>query len=241
CPMPKEQRGRFTPVGKPQLTNRLFPRGGLLRPAIPQVMDYKKLLAFEKIEQVRQYRPYREERQYMATYLKALRQDNQQLIGEYESFGDCSRQIIMNRREYDRGMLFGFTEKHFSQYGWLQNGTFTDREEIKFFHKQGWAATNHLTIGRGENGKWAYGVSYSTGGCGFGSGLSVWGKIFDNRKDCLKAALIEILDGHRDAAEKLKNDTCGNFNAQYSKEVVRQVKNLLDELTGRKAVQLELF
>jgi len=67
------------------------------------------------------------------------------------------------------------------------------------------------------------------------------GKVFDSRKECLKTALQEILDGHREAAERLKNDTCGNFNAQYSKEVTRQVKNLLDELTGRKAIQLELF
>jgi len=204
-------------------------------------MDYRDLQISEKIEQVRQYRPYREERPYMATYLKALRQDNQQLINEYESFGEFPRQIIMNRREYDRGKLFGFTEKHFSPYGWLQNSTFTEREEIKFIHKQGWAATNRLTIGRGENGKWTYGVSYSTGGWGHCSGLSVWGKVFDNRKECQKAALQEILAGHLEAAEKLKSDTCGNFNAQYSKEVVRQVKGLLDELTGRKAVQLALF
>ena len=204
-------------------------------------MEYRDLQLNEKIEQTCQYRPYREERQYMATYLKALRQENQQLINEYESFGDCPRQIIMNRREYDRGMLFGFAEKQFSSYGWLQNSTFTEREEIKFIHKQGWVATNHLTIGRGNNGKWSFGVSYSTGSWGFGSGLSVWGKIFDTRKECLKAALTEILDGHREAAEKLKNDTCGNFNIQYSKEVVRQVKSMLDELTGRKAVQLELF
>lgn len=204
-------------------------------------MEYRDLQISEKIERVRQYRPYREERPYMATYLKALRQENHLLIEEFESFGDCPRQIIMNHREYDKGKLFGFTEKLFSQYGWLQNSTFSEREEIKFIHKQGWVATNHLTIGRGNNGKWTFGVSYSTGGWGFGSGLSVWGKIFDNRKDCMKAALMEILAGHREAAEKLKNDTSGNFNAQYSKEVVRQVKSLLDELTGRKAVQLELF
>jgi hypothetical protein len=204
-------------------------------------MAYRDLQINEKIERVRQYRPYKEERPYMATYLKALRQSNQKLINEYESFGDSPRQIIMNCREYDRGKLFGFTEKHFSSYGWLQNSTFTEQEEVRFIHKQGWAATNHLTIGRGENGKWTYGVSYSTGGWGHCHGLSVWGKVFDNRKGCQEAALQEILAGHRDAAEKLKDDTCGNFNAQYSKEVVRQVKSLLDELTGRKAVQLALF
>ena len=204
-------------------------------------MEYRDLQLNEKIEKVRQYRPYREERQYVANYLKALRQNNQQQIEEYESFGDSPRQIIMNLRAYDRGQLFGFTEKHFSPYGWLQNGPFAEKEEIRFIHKQGWAATNHLTIGKGNNGKWTFGVSYSTGGWGHCHGLSVWGRVFDSRKECLKAALQEILDGHRDAAEKLKDDTCGNFNAQYSKEVVRQVKSLLDELTGRKAVQLELF
>jgi len=195
-------------------------------------MKYRDLQVNEKIEQVRQYRPSRDERRYMAIYLKALRQNNRELTEEYESFGDSLRQIIMNRRAYERGQLFGFTEKHFSPYGWLQNSPFAEREEIRFIHKPGWASTNHLTLGRGENGKWTYGVSYSTGGWGHCYGLSVWGKIFDNRKECLKAALQEILDGHREASEKLKDDTCGNFNAQYSTEVTRQVKNLLDELTG---------
>jgi len=204
-------------------------------------MEYRDLQVSEKIEQVLQYWQYSEERQSVANYLNALRQNNQQLIEEYESFGGSPRQIIMNRRAYDRGQLFGFTEKLFSQYGWLQNGTFAEKEEIRFIHKQGWAATNHLTIGQGENGKWTYGVSYSTGSWGHCYGLSVWGRVFDSRKECLKAALQEILDGHRDAAERLKDDTCGNFNAQYSKEVTRQVKNLLDEQTGRRAVQLELF
>ena len=204
-------------------------------------MEYRNLQVTEKIEQVRQYWPSRDERWYMATYLKALRQNNRQLIDEYESFGDSPRQIIMNCRAYDRGQLFGFTEKHFSPYGWFLNSIFTEREEIRFIHKPGWASTNHLTIGRGENGKWTHGVSFSTGSWGHCYGLSVWGKVFDSRKECLKAALQEILDGHRDAAERLKDDTCGNFNPQYSKEVTRQVKNLLDELTGRKAIQLELF
>jgi hypothetical protein len=177
----------------------------------------------------------------MAIYLKALSRGDRQITGEYESFGNSPRQIIMNRRAYDRGQLFGFTEKYFSQYGWLQNSPFTEREEIRFIHKPGWAATNHLTIGQGENGKWTYGVSFSTGSWGHCYGLSIWGKVFDSRKECLKTALQEILDGHREAAERLKNDTCGNFNSQYSKGVTRQVKNLLDVLTGRKAVQLELF
>ncbi len=204
-------------------------------------MDYIKLSASEKIEQVRQYRPYKEERRYMAVYLTALRQNDRQTIDEYESFGNEPQYIIMNRRAYNRGQLFGFTAKTLDKHGWLKNAEFANVERIEFIDRKGWAAFNYVTIGQGANGKWSYGVSYSTGGWGHCYGLSVWGKIFDNRKDCLKAALSEILYGHREAAAQLKNDTCGNFNAQHSKEVVRQVKDLLDELTGRKAVQLELF
>src|SRR5665648_624981 len=106
-------------------------------------MEYRNLQVNEKIEQVRQYRPSRDERQYMAIYLKALRRGDRQVTEEYESFCDSSRQIIMNRQTYDRGQLFGFTEKHFSPYGWLQNSTFTERKEIRFIHKQGWAAINY--------------------------------------------------------------------------------------------------
>jgi hypothetical protein len=36
--IPKEQRKRFAPVGKPQLTNRLFTRGGAIRPTISKKM-----------------------------------------------------------------------------------------------------------------------------------------------------------------------------------------------------------
>jgi hypothetical protein len=198
-------------------------------PPMLQIMEYRNLQLNEKIEQVQHYRQYRDERRYMATYLKALRLNNGQITDEYESFGDSPCQIIMNRRAYNRGQLFGSTEKHFSQYGWLQNDVFSEREEIRFIHKRGWA-TNHQTIGKGNNDKWTYGVSYSTGDWGHCYALSVWGKIFNCRKECLKAALLEILDCLLDAAERLKTDTCGNFNAQYSKKVTEQVKNLLDEL-----------
>lgn len=116
-------------------------------------MDYKKLSISEKIEQVREYRPYREERPYMAVYLKALHRNDQQTIDEYESFDDNPRQIIMNRRAYDRGQLFGFTQKTMNQYGWLENADFTDVERIEFIDRKGWAAFNYITIGQGANGK----------------------------------------------------------------------------------------
>ena len=100
-------------------------------------MDYKNLSASEKIEQVREYRPYREERPYMAVYLKALHRNDQRTIDEYESFGDNPRQIIMNRRAYDQQQKFGFTGKTLNEYGWLERPVFTEVEETEFIDRKG--------------------------------------------------------------------------------------------------------
>ena len=238
---PKEQRGRFTPVGKPQLKTRLFTRGGAIRPTIPQVMKYNQLSNIEKIACVREMNFCRTERHDAAVYLNALRTDNRAIIEEYESFGERPYQFFLNKRTYYAGLRFGFTDKRYDEYGWLKNADFTGQERIEFFPTGSSVSFNHLTIGKGSNGKWSYGASYSTGAAGCGYGLGIWGKVFDTRKECLKAALQEIMNGHRRYEKDLKDDTCGNFNARLSREIVRQVKDLFDELTGRKAVQLSFF
>jgi hypothetical protein len=86
-------------------------------------------------------------------------------------------------------------------------------------------------VGKGLNGKWSYGVSYSHSTGGSGYGLGVWGKIFDNRKDCLKSALNDMLTG-------LEKDS--SKTDRYALNVLKQAKALFDEITGRKPVQLEL-
>ena len=108
---------------------------------------------------------------------------------------------------------------------------FLEREEIKFPHRDGWAVSNYITVGKGLNGKWSYGVSYSHSTGGSGYGLGVWGKIFDNRKDCLKSALNDMLTG-------LEKDS--SKTDRYALNVLKQAKALFDEITGRKPVQLEL-
>ncbi len=195
------------------------------------VMKYKELSAYEKLQQIQEINFCRAERHNVAVYLNALRRDNRAIIEEYESFGDTPRQLLMNKREYEKHLLFGFTKKEFNEYGWLERPDFLEREEIQFPHRDGWAVSNHITLGKGLNGKWTYGMSYSysTGGAGYG--LGVWGKIFDNRKDCLTAALNEMMKGlDRDSSKTDK----------YAISVLKQVKSLFDEITGRKAVQLTL-
>lgn len=194
-------------------------------------MEYKELSAYEKLKEIQDINFCRVERHNVAVYLNALRRNDRAIIEEYESFGDTPRQLLMNKREYERHLLFGFTKKEFNEYGWLANPDFLEREEIKFPHRDGWAVSNYITLGKGLNGKWTYGMSYShnTGGAGYG--LGVWGKIFDNRKDCLTTALDEMMKGlNRDSSKTDK----------YAISVLKQAKNLFDEITGRKAVQLSL-
>jgi hypothetical protein len=194
-------------------------------------MEYKELSAYEKLEQIQEVNFCRAERHNVAVYLNALRRNDRVVIEEYESFGDTPRQLLMNQREYERYLLFGFTNKVFNQYGWLEKPIFLEREEIQFPHRDGWVVSNHITLGKGLNGKWTYGVSYSHSTGGSGYGLGVWGKIFDNRKDCLKSALNEMLTG-------LEKDS--SKTDRYALNVLKQAKALFDEITGRKPVQLEL-
>lgn len=194
-------------------------------------MEYKELSAYEKLQQIQEVNFCRVERHNVAIYLNALRRNDRAIIEEYESFGDTPRQLLMNKREYERHLLFGFTKKEFNEYGWLERPVFLEREEIQFPHQDGWAVSNHITLGKGLNGKWTYGMSYSysTGGAGYG--LGVWGKIFDNRKDCLTAALNEMMKGL---------DKNSSKTDRYAINVLKQVKALFDEITGRKPIQLEL-
>ena len=194
-------------------------------------MEYKELTAYEKLQKIQDINFCRVERHNVAVYLNALRHNDRTIIEEYESFGDTPRQLLMNKREYERHLLFGFTKKEFNEYGWLERPDFLEREEIQFPHRDGWAVSNHITLGKGLNGKWTYGMSYSHSTGGHGSGISVWGKIFDNRKDCLTAALNEMLTG-------LDKDS--SKTDRYAIIVLKQVKALFDEITGRKPVQLEL-
>ena len=194
-------------------------------------MEYKDLSAYEKLQKIQDINFCRAERHNVAIYLNALRRNDRAIIEEYESFGDTPRQLLMNKREYERHLVFGFIKKEFNEYGWLERPDFLEREEIQFPHRDGWAVSNHITLGKGLNGKWTYGMSYSHSTGGSGYGLNVWGKIFDNRKDCLNAALNEMLTG-------LEKDS--SKTDRYAINVLKQAKALFDEITGRKPVQLEL-
>jgi hypothetical protein len=200
-------------------------------------MDYRNLSIEEKTTQVQEYRPCGAEKKHQAAYLTALLSGDTKQIAEYETFGDSPRKIIMNLNSYEQAQVFGFTGREFNEYGWLENARFTNVGHIEFFHKKDWAAHNYITIGRGANGKWSYGAGYSTGGTGGGYGLGIWGKVFDSRKECLAAALRELLDRHAEQRKRHPNDDC-NFNSTLSNTIVKQVTAMLTELTVAKQLTL---
>lgn len=203
-------------------------------------MYYRDLSVAEKIEQVREYRPCGAEKKHQVAYLNALQSGDMQAIADYETFGDSPRKIIMNLNSYQQAQTFGFIGREFNEYGWLANAHFTNVERIEFIHKKGWAAHNYITIGRGANGKWSYGASYSTGGAGGGYGLGIWGKVFESRKECLTAALRELSDRHAEQRKRHTKDDC-NFNSTLSNTIVKQVTVMLNELTVAKQLTFSFF
>jgi len=91
------------------------------------------------------------------------------------------------------------------------------------------AGSNKLTIGRGPNGKWTYGLSVAVPLSGYASGLSVFNDPYDSRRESLRRGLEEMIAWH------IKE------NDAKTAPVIKEAKNMLDEIMGRKPKQLSLF
>lgn len=183
--------------------------------------NYKTLTKYEKLAQIQYLGLIKKERPYVTKYLKALWLNSIEAIAKYESFGSSARQILMNKQEYDQHLLFVFTDIAFHEYGWLERSQFLDVEYFEFPHWDGWVVMNHITIGRGINGKWQYGVNYSCNTSRGGYGLGVWGKIFDDRKSCLISVLQELIDKLNEVDQD-----------KYTARVLKQAKDFFDTITG---------
>jgi hypothetical protein len=89
--------------------------------------------------------------------------------------------------------------------------------------------SNSITTGRSPNGKWTYGLDLAASKSGSCCGLSIFGDPYTSRRECLKNALERLIAWH-----EMEND-------QRTAPVLKEAKNMLDELTGRRSVQLSLF
>lgn len=185
---------------------------------------------YEKMKEIKSLALIRDERKVATKYLQALRNDDTTFVQYFESFGDNIRAMIMNYIAYQQGLIFGFTDKEFDEFGWLKSPKFLEVEEFDFPHKSSTHLTNSVIIGKGKNDKWTYGRYIYNECSGHSSGLSVWNGVCNSREEALK----EVLELMKKAHET-------TYKARYSSAILKQVKELYDIVTKRNVVQLSLF
>lgn len=83
------------------------------------MIPIQKFRKQKKIAAILEYTPCHTERKAFEQYLLAVRKDNTEKIAYLESFGDSPQRIIRNVCTYERGLLFGYTDKRFDEFGWI--------------------------------------------------------------------------------------------------------------------------
>lgn len=177
-----------------------------------------------------EYNPCRTERNAVLRYLLAVRRDDTGQIAYFESFGNSVRQIILNVRTYERGLLFGYTAKHFDEYGWIR-GILPIVERIEL------DMSNTIHIGQSIDGTYAVTVDWSTGGAGGGSHPSVWDEPISDYKAAVKQGIAELEQRYAYAMEH-STDGC-NYNASKIRKLLAKLKEIKRQYLEPK--QLSLF
>jgi hypothetical protein len=106
---------------------------------------------------------------------------------------------------------------------------FLERDELFFTVNEHFHGVNSIRLGRGPNGNWTHGMWLTASKSGHASGLSVYGPPFASRNACLINALEYFVKWHE------------KENDRKTAPALRQAKDMLDEITGRKPKQLSLF
>ena len=194
-------------------------------------MNYKELCCEDKIAAILEYNFWRNELAAIEPYIEALKTNNRTVIEEFEAFGDGPRQIAQNMHHFTRAStVYGFTRIAFNEHGWLEREEFMDCESFDFgCGIKGAIGRNSITIGRAPNGKWTYGSYLSASRSGRGSGLSAFNQPYDSRRESLCRGLEEMIAWHT------------KENDKKTAPVIKEAKDMLDEIMGRKPKQLSLF
>lgn len=184
----------------------------------------------EKLEAILEYNPCRIERNAVLRYLLAVRRNDTEQIAYFESFGNSVRQIILNVRTYERGLLFGYTSKQFDEYGWIRGMLpIVERIELDIL--------NTIHIGQSIDGTYAVTVDWSTGGAGGGSHPSVWDEPISDYKTAVKQGIAKLKQ-HYSYAMEHHFDGC-NYNASKIRKLMAKLKEIKRQYLEPK--QLTLF
>lgn len=167
------------------------------------------------------------ERDFLKIFNEALTNENETQLKDFFRFWDDREErlsidkLARNYVAYQRGLKFGFTNISFDSYGWLKNEDWAKIEEIEFKAKNSYL-TNKITLGKGQNGMWGYGLHYGSAFSGGAFGLCVHYNIFDSYDQVLEIALKDILNRI--------NKENPNPNAEL-KEIIKQIQYRLTAIT----------
>ena len=175
------------------------------------------------------------EREILNEMLNFTNQDNQPMLDWFRQFGISIRIIIFNVHAYRMGLRFGFEDINFDEYGWLKKPKFLDIQELHFgiAQKERFGTYSTITLGRGLNGIWTFGLSAAFGIAGSSSGICVYGKIFPSKDQAQRYAADHL---KRMMLPKVGNSDTTNFN---QKVILATLKDL--ERLEVNTVQLALF
>jgi hypothetical protein len=195
-------------------------------------MSYKELCNEDKVAAIAECHFWRGELVLVEQYAEALKTNDRALIESFESFGDSPQRIIQNKNHFDRASsAFGFDLKSLLEHNWQEGMAFADCETFHFGCgiKGRCLGRNNITIGRGPNRKWTYGLDLAASRSGCCYGLSVFNTPHGSRHECLRHGLEEMIAWHTRGDDR------------KTAPVIKEVKAMLNEITGRKLKQLSLF
>ena len=73
----------------------------------------------EKLQALTDYHACKRERHIILRYVRALRREDAEQTAYFEGFGESVHQIVLNVNTYERRLVFGYVDKQFNEYGWI--------------------------------------------------------------------------------------------------------------------------
>lgn len=187
------------------------------------------------LDYIEQYNHCRHERETLSEILLAIEKDDYQTLDWFAQFGDCLRAILLNSYGYRKALNFGFTSLLLDKYGWYQHPKFLELEELHFGlkDKERYGTYSTITLGRGINHIWAFGLSVSFGTAGSSNGISVYSPQFNSRENALEYAMQKL-------KSMLLPKVGDHDTTNYNQKVIHATLNEIADYEVRK-VQLSLF
>ena len=175
------------------------------------------------------------ERELLNERLKTIQQNDLKQLEWFYQFGHGLRTIIFNVYAYRCGLKFGFDVIDFDKYGWLIRPLFLDQEELRFglTENERYGSYSTITLGKGPNNKWTYGMSISYGTAGSSSGISVYDPVFNSGEDALNHAIQKLKNA---MALKVGDKDTTNYNQKIILATLKSIEKMKIA-----KVQLSLF